>query len=141
MASLESKIEGRTRRIILIAAAGLVLFAIIIALLLNREKEYDILFSNLSTEEAQQIIGKLQESGTDYQYTNNGEILVPVKVLDITRANLALEGYPKNGFAYQTFIDNAGLMTTDSDKNRYALYDLQERMGATIELFSGVKSA
>ncbi len=141
VASLESKIEGRTRRIILIAAAGLVLFAIIIALLLNREKEYDILFSNLSTEEAQQIIGKLQESGTDYQYTNNGEILVPVKVLDITRANLALEGYPKNGFAYQTFIDNAGLMTTDSDKNRYALYDLQERMGATIELFSGVKSA
>lgn len=142
VSQLEGKLEGRTKKIILIVAAAVILlFAIILALLLNREKEYEVLFSNLNTEEAQQIIGKLQESEIDYQYTNSGQILVPVNVLDMTRANLALEGYPKNGFGYQTFIDNAGLMTTDADKNRYALYDLQDRMGATIELFSGVKSA
>ena len=68
-------------------------------------------------------------------------MLVPPNVLDQTRASLALEGYPKNGFGYQVFTENTGLMTTDSDKDRYALYDLQNRIGATIMLFEGVKDA
>lgn len=136
-----SKLDNKMKKIILAGAGGLILFAIVVALLLNRNRGFEVLFSGLSTEEAQQIIGKLQESEIDYQYTNNGEILVPSNVLDQTRANLALEGYPKNGFAYQVFTENAGLMTTDSDKARYALYDLQNRMGATIMLFDGVRDA
>ena len=32
-------------------------------------------------------------------------------------------------------------MTTDSDKNTYKLYDLQDRIGSTIRLFDGVKDA
>ena len=42
---------------------------------------------------------------------------------------------------YQVFTENAGLMTTDSDKDRYALYDLQNRIAATIRLIDGVKDA
>lgn len=135
-----AKLEGRTKKLIA-AVAGLILFSVVVALLLNGNKSFEVLFSGLNTEEAQQIIGKLQESGVDYQYTNNGEILVPSKILDQTRASLAFEGYPKNGFGYQVFTENAGLMTTDADKARYELYDLQNRIGATIMLFDGVKDA
>ncbi len=62
-------------------------------------------------------------------------------VLDQTKAALVQEGYPKNGFTYDTFKDNAGMMTTDSDKNTYKLYELQDRIGATIRCFEGVKDA
>lgn len=136
-----SKLESKTKKIILAGAAGLLLFSIVVALLLNRNRGFEVLFSGLSTEEAQQIIGKLQESEIDYQYTANGEILVPENVLDTTRAQLAFEGYPKNGFGYQIFSENAGLMTTDSDKERYALYDLQNRIAATIMVIDGVQDA
>ena len=136
-----SKLDSKMKKIILAGVAGLIVFSIAVALLLNRDRGYEVLFSNLGTEEAQQIIGKLQESQIDYQYTKNGEILVPSNVLDQTRANLAFEGYPKNGFGYQVFTENAGLMTTDSDKNRYAIYDLQNRIAATIMLFDGVRDA
>ena len=136
-----SKLESRTKKIILAGVAGLIVFSIVLALLLNRNNGFEVLFSGLNTEEAQQIIGKLQESGIDYQYTGNGEILVPENILDQTRASLAFEGYPKNGFGYQVFTDHAGLMTTDSDKDRYALYDLQNRIAATIMIFDGVKDA
>lgn len=136
-----SKLESRTKKIIIAGAVGLIVFAVVIALLLNRNRGFEVLFSGLNTEEAQQIIGKLQESEIDYQYTGNGEILVPENILDQTRASLAFEGYPKSGFGYQVFTENAGLMTTDSDKDRYALYDLQNRIAATIRLIDGVKDA
>lgn len=136
-----SKLESRTKKLILAGIAGLIVFSIVIALLLNRNNGYEVLFSGLNEEEAQQIMGKLQESEIDYQYSENGVILVPEKILDQTRASLAFEGYPKSGFGYQVYTENAGLMTTDTDKDRYALYDLQNRMAATIRVIDGVQDA
>lgn len=136
-----SKLESRTKKIILAGVGGLIVFSIVIALLLNRNSGYEVLFSGLNAEEAQEIMGKLQESEIDYQYSENGVIRVPEKILDQTRASLAFEGYPKSGFGYQVYTENAGLMTTDTDKDRYALYDLQERIAATIRVIDGVKDA
>ncbi len=51
-----SKLESRTKKIILAGAAGLIVFAVVIALLLNRNRGFEVLFSGLNTEEAQQII-------------------------------------------------------------------------------------
>ena len=56
-------------------------------------------------------------------------------------AKLAQEGYPKSGFTYDTFKDNAGMMTTDSDKNAYKLYELIDFIDSTIYLFDGMKNA
>ena len=117
-----SKLESRTKKIILAGLAGLIVFAVAIALLLNRNSGYAELFSGLNAEEAQEIMGKLQEMEIDYQYSEEGVIRVPENILDQTRASLAFEGYPKSGFGYQVYTENAGLMTTDTDKDRYALY-------------------
>ena len=59
----------------------------------------------------------------------------------MTKAQLVQEGYPKSGFTYDTFINNAGMMTTDSDKRTYKLYELQDRISSTIRLFENVKDA
>lgn len=130
----------KTWKTIIFGGIGIVVFAVIIALILNH-KDYAVLYSGVSTEEAAEVVSKLQELGASYQYKGNGDVLVDKKEVDLVRAQLAMEGYPKNSFAYDIFIDHAGGMTTDSDKQTYKLYELQNRIGATIGLFEGVKDA
>lgn len=135
-----AKVSAKSRRAILIGGAAVLVFAVVFAVLINR-KDYTVLYSAVNAEEATEIVSKLQESGVAYQYKDNGDVLVDKKQVDKVRAQLAQEGYPKSGFSYGIFIDNAGGMTTDSDKQTYKLYDLQNRIGATIGLFDGVKDA
>ncbi len=133
-------LSSKTKKIIIAVAAVLVVAAIVIALILNN-RPYAVLFSGLGEQEAQQITAKLQEEQITFRYEGDSTIMVPENVVDQTKATLVQQGYPKSGFTYDTFKDNAGLMTTDSDKNTYRLYELQDRIGATIKLFDGVKDA
>lgn len=134
------KYSKKTKITAVIIALAIVGGAIGIASILNH-KEYTVLYTELNQSEIQTILTKLQEIGVDYQYKENGTILVEEKSADLTRAQLAQEGYPKSGFSYDTFINNTGGMTTDSAEQTYKLYELQNRIGATIELFAGVKEA
>lgn len=134
------KLSDKTKKLIIAGVILLVVGAVAIAFVLNN-RPYESLFSGLGQEEAQQITKKLQEDGIDFKYDGDSEILVKRDILDQTKASLVQEGYPKSGFTYDIFIDNAGLMTTDSDKNTYKLYELQNRIGSTVRLFDGVKDA
>ncbi len=134
------KIPASARKWIVIGAAALVIFAVVAAVLLNHT-EYSVLYAQVNQEEASSIGAMLQEMGVDYQYRQNGDILVPRAQEDQLRATLAYEGYPRSGFSYDIFIDNTSGMTTDSDAETYKLYDLQNRLGATISLFDGVQDA
>lgn len=134
------KLSDKTKKLVIAGVVLLVVGAVAIAFVLNN-RPYESLFSGLGQEEAQQITKKLQEDGIDFKYDGDSEILVRRDILDQTKASLVQEGYPKSGFTYDIFKDNAGLMTTDSDKNTYKLYELQNRIGATIRLFDGVKDA
>ncbi len=133
-------LSKKTKILIAICAVVVIAGAIVTAVVLNH-KEYVVLFSDVSEEEATQIVGHLQDSGVDYQYEGDGTIMVEESVADQTRADLVYEGYPKSGFTYDIFTENAGGMTTDSEKQTYKLYELQDRIGATIGLFDGVKDA
>lgn len=103
---------------------------------------YSVLFSGLSTDEAQEVVSLLQADGVTYRYGSNGDIMVPKEQEDQIRANLLYEGFRLDGgFTYDMYINNTGLMTTESDKKQYTLYDLQDRLAAQIKLFSGVTDA
>ncbi len=134
------KLGKKTKILIGAGLIVLVAVAVILALVLNR-KEYEILYSDVNTDEAQQIIGLLQESAIDYRYDGEGTIYVPEANVDQVKASLASQGYPKSGFTYDIFRNNATMMTTDSDKQTYKMYELQDRIGATISLFDNVKDA
>lgn len=134
------KLSRRTIILIIAGAAALIIGAVAIAFVLNN-RPYEVLFSGLGEEEFRQITDKLVEDNINFRYEGNTTILVRSDIVDRTKASLVQEGYPKNGFTYDTFINNAGMMTTDSDKATYKLYELQDRIGATIRLFDGVKDA
>ena len=127
----------------IIAGITVVVIAVAVFLLARGQKtEYQTLFSSLSQGEAQQIVSLLQEQNVPYLYDGkSGALKVPSESVDTLRAQLLAKGYPKSGFAYDMYIGNSGLMTTESDKKQYTLYDLQDRLGATIRLFDGVRDA
>lgn len=135
-----AKVSRRTKIIAAIAAAIIIVGAIVIALILNH-RDYVVLFSDVTEEETTEILAKLQEMNIEYTSDGSGNIRVPENVADTTRAQLAQEGYPKSGFTYDVFTENAGGMTTDMEKQTYKLYELQNRIGATVRLFDGVKDA
>ena len=126
----------------IIAATVIIAAVAIIYLSLNNKPKYSVLFTGLSTEEASQVAGLLQDEQIQYTYNaSDGSIRVLSDKVEATRVSLLSKGYPKSGFAYDMYISNAGLMTTESDKELYTLYDLQDRLGATIRLFDGVQDA
>ena len=127
----------------IIAGITVVVIAVAVFLLARGQKtEYQTLFSSLSQGEAQQIVSLLQDQNVPYLYDGkSGALKVPSESVDTLRAQLLSKGYPKSGFAYDMYIGNSGLMTTESDKKQYTLYDLQDRLGATIRLFDGVRDA
>ena len=127
----------------IIAGITVVVIAVAVFLLARGQKtEYQTLFSSLSQGEAQQIVSLLQEQNVPYLYDGkSGALKVPSESVDTLRAQLLSKGYPKSGFAYDMYIGNSGLMTTESDKKQYTLYDLPDRLGATIRLFDGVRDA
>lgn len=134
------KLSRRTIILIIAGAAALIIGAVAIAFVLNN-RPYEVLFSGLGEDEFRQITNKLVEDDINFRYEGNTTILVRSDIVDQTKATLVQEGYPKNGFTYDTFINNSGMMTTDSDKATYKVYELQDRIGATIRLFDGVKDA
>ncbi|SFG25186.1 flagellar basal-body MS-ring/collar protein FliF [Oribacterium sp. WCC10] len=126
----------------IVVATVIVAAAAIIYLSLNSKTKYSTLFTGLSTEEASQVAGLLQDQDIAYTYNaNDGSIRVPEDKVESTRVSLLSQGYPKSGFTYNMYISNSGLMSTESDKELYTLYDLQDRLGATIRLFDGVQDA
>ena len=137
-------LSDKSRKMLMAIAGGTAAIAIIavFVLKLGTNTDYSTLFTGLNQEEAQEVVALLQEEGVDYRFNDkDGAIRVPAVKADQTRAELLSKGYPKSGFTYDMYRNNAGLMTTESDKKQYTLYDLQDRLGAQIRLFEGVQDA
>ena len=130
-------LSRKVKIMIIVGAVLLIGGAVTVAVILNNQP-YTELFSGLGQEEMQQIAQKLTEDGIDYKFNGESTIMVKKDTVDQTKATLVQAGYPKNGFTYDTFKDNASMLTTDSDKKTYKLYELQDRIGSTIRLFDGV---
>ncbi len=80
----------------------------------NTRPEYQVLFSNLSPEDAGEIANKLKEKKILYQVTNSGTaVLIPREQVYDTRLSLASEGLPKGGGVGFEVFDRTNLGTTD----------------------------
>lgn len=136
-------IPAKTKRIGGIIAAGTAGIALAAILLLNLASGgYSTLFTGLNQEEAQEVAAFLQGEGVSFKYDDsNGTIRVLKEQEEELRAELLSQGYPKSGFTYDMRVDNSGIMTTESDRQQYTLYELQDRLGAQIRVFDGVSDA
>lgn len=134
--------QSKKKRTTLISVfVGIVLIAVITVLILNNTP-YSVLYSGITTEEATQVMQRLQADGTSYKSESGGTtIKVPKDQVELVRMNLATAGYPNTAPNYDFFKDSVDFMTTESEKRTMKIYQLQERLQATIKTIKGVKQA
>lgn len=129
-------------RIILAAALAVILIAIVVtAILLSGKKEYVALYQDMTPSEIQEVTTYLQNSGfTDYQ-TVSGAIMVPSGQYSSLIAQLAQQGYPKDGSLYGSYWDHVGAMSTNSERQQAYLIATQEKLETNIRTMNGVLDA
>lgn len=135
------KLSKKTRIMLGVGLVAIVAGAIIVALVLNNQP-YSVLFTNLGSDEVSSITTYLDDNGiTDYQIKDSDTILVPKDQETELKAKLIMKGYPSTGFAYSTYLNNVGSLSTESDRETAFLFELQDRLGAVVKCLDGVKDA
>lgn len=134
------KQSSKKKKLIIGGLVSLILVALVITFILNN-KEYVVLFKGIENEEAVEVMQLLQENSVNYKYEDGGNILIPEEQESKLRMQLAQSGYPRTGTNYDVFTQNIDFMTTDYEKRKYEIFQLQERLQDSIETIDGVKEA
>lgn len=133
--------QDKKRKILHFVIGGAALALIIIIVLLLNHTEYAVLYNGLSSEEAGQIMTRLNELEVDAKAKGAGTILVPKGKEDELHMQLASEGYPQSGLNYDMFEKSTGFGTTDYEKQKYMQFQIQERLQGAIKSLDNVDDA
>jgi flagellar M-ring protein FliF len=97
------------------------------------QPEYRVLFSNLSTEDAGNIVSRLQEKKVPYKLSPAGDsILVPSDKISELRLELASSGLPQGGGVGFEIFDNKSLGATEFVQQLNYQRALQGELARTI---------
>jgi len=104
--------------------------------------DYQVLFSNLATDDAAGITEKLQERRVPFQLKEGGSaILVPDEMVYQLRLDLAGEGLPRgNNVGFEIF-DDMGFGTTEFVQKLKYQQALQGELARTIMQFDAINQA
>ena len=137
----KERLKKVSKKAYIIIGVVVVVLAAALAFALNN-KPYSVLFTGVSSSEASSILSFLEGQGiTDYKVENNDTILVPKGKEGALKARLVMEGYPQSGYAYSTYYDHVGSLSTESERNNAYLLFLQESISNVIRNFDNVKDA
>jgi len=131
--------EKKKSRIIVLAIVFIIGLSSLVALI--NQKNYVVMYSGLDVYEAGEIYSKLVGLGANVKMQGDNNILIDKKQQDQYRMTLAAEGYPKSGFNYDIYKDNVSVGVSDSEKNTYMIFQLQDRLQNTIKTLRGVNGA
>ena len=126
--------------------AGLLVVVLLGGLLalvfMGGKQNFNVLYSELSPEDASAVITKLKEQRVEYQLAENGTaILVPSGQVHDIRLNLAGQGLPRGGGVGFELFDKSSLGTTDFVQRLNYQRAIQGELARTIKQFRQVKDA
>lgn len=131
---------GKQMLIAAVALLSAVAFAVLI-FVANRT-DYRPLFTNLTSEDAGEIVKKLKDAKTPYQITADGKgILVPSDKVYELRLTLASEGIPQGGGVGFEIFDRKNFGMTEFVQKLNYQRALQGELSRTIAQLAGVEQA
>jgi flagellar M-ring protein FliF len=141
VARLLEGLSGRTRLVLGIAAAALST-VLLVYLFWAPAEDSQVLYSNLTEQDAGEVVAKLKERGVPYELTAGGSaVLVPSSKVYELRLSLASEGLPRGGnVGFEIFNQQSLGMTEFVEKLNYQRA-LQGELVRTIRQFSEVEDA
>jgi flagellar M-ring protein FliF len=108
----------------------------------NSKPDFQVLFSNLSQEDAGEMVNKLKEKKVPFQLSSNGSsILVSREQVYDVRLTLAAEGLPKGGGVGFEVFDRTNLGATDFVQKLNYQRALQGELSRTIRQIKEVEQA
>jgi flagellar M-ring protein FliF len=130
------------KRMLIAGVALLSVMAFAVLIFVANRTDYRPLFTNLTAEDAGEIIKKLKDAKTPYQITADGKgILVPSDKVYELRLSLASEGLPQGGgVGFEIFDRKSFGMTEFVQKLNYQRA-LQGELSRTISQLNGVEQA
>ena len=130
------------KRMLIAGVALLSVIAFAVLIFVANRTDYRPLFTNLTAEDAGEIVKKLKEAKTPYQITADGKgILVPSDKVYELRLSLASEGLPQGGgVGFEIFDRKSFGMTEFVQKLNYQRA-LQGELSRTISQLNGVEQA
>lgn len=129
-------------KVLIISIPIAVIAAIIVVAVLSAGKNMAVLYSGLTSAEAQEISSAIKGMGIeDVTMNGSGEILVPETQVDYLRMQLAVQGYPKQSANYDIWNDGIDLWSTDSDKREVQRQQREARLATTLVQLESVQSA
>jgi flagellar M-ring protein FliF len=134
------KMSGRARLTLGIVSALVLVGAFVLTKVLD-DASYTVLYRGLDASESVEIVNMLDESGVNYRMETDGTILVPRQSEAMLKMQLAAEGFPNSTLGYDLFTSQADLMTTDYEKQQYLIFQLQDRLQASLKTLTGVRDA
>ncbi len=124
------------------AVCLLVLLSIIFALHWAKRPDFAPLYTNLSPQDAAQMVDKLRSAKIPYRLAAGGTtIMVPSKDVYQTRISLASEGLPQASTVGFEIFDKTNLGTTDFVQKINYHRALEGELTRTIEQLAAVQSA
>ena len=106
------------------------------------QADYRVLFSNLSSGDAANILTKLKEKKVPYQISTGGDVIsVPAGQVSELRLELAAEGIPQGGGVGFEIFDNKSFGTTDFEKQINYRRALQGELARTINSLDEIQQS
>lgn len=121
-----------TKKLIFFGGITLAIAALILAITIIQMPSYQVLFSNLSDEDAGLILQKLKEQKIPYKLEGNA-IKVPLEKVHDLRLQFASQGLPQGGGIGFELFDKTDLATTDFVQKLNYRRALQGELSRTIK--------
>jgi flagellar M-ring protein FliF len=122
-----------SRRLSILVIAAITVIGIAGMVYWTNSSEYRVLFSNLGTEDAGNIVARLQEKKIPYKLSATGDsILVPSEKISELRLELASSGLPQGGGVGFEIFDTKSLGATEFVQQLNYQRALQGELSRTI---------
>lgn len=133
---------GKVSKKIWILIAVVVAAIIVGVIIFANTRPYSPLIDRATNEETSTVLSWLQEQGvTDYRLEGTGTIMVPTAQAASLKAKLLQEQYSSSNASPSGYFERVSALSTQVDRERAWLLDLQDRMEQTIRQFPGVRDA
>ena len=132
----------RTQRLRLGLGVVLLVAAAIAAVVMGRQQDYRVLFSNLSDKDGGAIIAQLSQMNVPYRHTEGGgAIMVPSDRVHDVRLRLASQGQPKGTVSGFELMEGNRFGVTQFQERLNFQRGLEGELTRTIQSLSSVQSA
>lgn len=130
------------RRLLVAAVVAISIVAFGVLIMVANRTDYRPLFTNLTSEDAGEIVKKLKDAKTPYQITPDGKgVMVPSDRVHELRLSLASEGLPQGGGVGFEIFDRKNFGMTEFVQKLNYQRALQGELARTISQISGVEQA